>query len=364
MESSNTYASSGVDTFTEDKAMPFIWSLFRGTLNYNKDLVENIPLEDHYAAVIKVSERIGIAIKTDGVGTKTFIAQLMNKYDTVGIDCIAMSVNDIICVGARPTTFIDYLALHKANSSLIEEIAKGLKKGADIAKVSIVGGETAIMPEMINGVQDDRGFDLAGSALGIIDPSKVIKGDKIEEGDVLIGISSSGIHSNGLTLARKALKVKDNIRKYYKELGRTLGEELLEPTSVYVEEIMKMVSSQINLKVVAHITSHGLNNLRRIGENYGYRIRYLPEPQPIYRLIQEQGKVSDMEMYKVYNMGIGMCVVVPKEEADVTIGIAEKNNKKAFRLGEAVRDPERKIILRPENMNLKLVSKEDNFVML
>lgn len=363
MKSSNTYASAGVDTYTEDKAMPFMWKLFRSTLNYNEDLVQNIPLEDHYAAVIKVSDETCVAIKTDGVGSKTFIAQLMDKYDTVGIDCIAMNVNDIICVGARPTTFIDYLALHKADRYLIEEIAKGLKKGADIAKVSIVGGETAIMPDMIKGVKD-KGFDLAGSALGIVHPSKVIKGDKIQEGDVLIGISSSGIHSNGLTLARTALNVNENIHRRYEELSRTLGDELLEPTSIYVDEIMKMISSQINLKVVAHITSHGLLNLRRTGNNFGYHIHYLPEPQTIYKLIREQGKVSDMEMYKVYNMGIGMCVVVPKEETDITIGIAEKNNKKAFVLGQAVRDQERRIILEPENMDLKLISREDDFIRL
>jgi phosphoribosylformylglycinamidine cyclo-ligase len=198
--------------------MPFIWKLFRSTLNYNNDLVENIPLEDHYAAVIKVSDDICVAIKTDGVGTKTFIAQLM---DTVGIDCIAMNVNDIICVGAKPTTFIDYLALHKADQSFIKQIMMGLKRGAEIAQVSIVGGETAIMPEMVNSVKDDMGFDLAGSSLGIVNPSKVITGDKIKEGDVLIGISSSGIHSNGLTLARKVLNVKENVHKFYDELGRS-----------------------------------------------------------------------------------------------------------------------------------------------
>ena len=231
----------------------------------------------------------------------------------------------LFVVGARPTTFIDYLALHKANKSLlIEEIAKGLKTGADIAKVSIVGGETAIMPEMIKGIDDGMDSNLAGSTLGIVKPSQIIEGDKIREGDVLIGISSSGIDSNGLTLAREALNVKENIHKYYDELGRTLGEELLEPTSIYIEEIMQMISNKVDLKVVAHITSHGFNNLRRIGENFGYHIDYLPEPQPIYRMIQKLGDVSDAEMYRVYNMGIGMCVVVPKEEVDVTIGIAER----------------------------------------
>lgn len=350
MKSSSTYSSVGVDTNTEDSAMPFIWKLFGSTLNYNNDLVENIPLEDHYAAVIKVSDDICVAIKTDGVGTKTFIAQLMDKYDTVGIDCIAMNVNDIICVGAKPTTFIDYLALHKADQSFIEQIMTGLKRGAEIAQVSIVGGETAIMPEMVNSAVNDMGFDLAGTALGIVNPSKVITGDKIKEGDVLIGISSSGIHSNGLTLARKVLNVKENVHKFYDELGRTLGEELLEPSSIYIEEIMQMIYEHIDLKVVAHVTSHGLNNLRRIGKNFGYHIHYLPKPQSIYRMIQKEGNISDSEMYKVFNMGIGMCVVVPPEETDKTIGIAEKGNKRAFVLGKAVGDQERKIVIKPKKI--------------
>jgi len=348
--SSGTYFSAGVDTYSEDKAMPFIWKLFRTTLDYNKNLVENIPLEDHYAAVIKLDNDKCVAIKTDGVGTKTFIAQLLDKYDTVGIDCIAMNVNDIICVGAKPTTFIDYLAMHKADQSLIEEIMMGLKRGAEIAEVSVVGGETAIMPEMVNSMKNDKGFDLAGCALGIVNPTKIITGDKIKQGDILIGISSSGIHSNGLTLARKVLDAKKNVHKYYDELGRSLGEELLEPSSIYVQDIMQMIAENIDLKVVAHVTSHGLNNLRRISTNFGYHIDYLPEPQPIFRMIQKEGKVSDSEMYKVFNMGIGICVVVPQEQIDKTIGIVEKCNKRGFVLGKAVRDQERKIVLGPKKI--------------
>lgn len=345
-----TYASSGVDTYTEDMAMPFIWRLFRSTLNYNQDLVQNIPLQNHYAAIIKLDDNKCVAIKTDGVGTKTLVAQLMDKYDTVGIDCIAMNVNDIICVGARPTSFIDYLALHKANQSFIEEIMTGLKRGAEIAKVSIVGGETAIMPDIIKSAKDDKGFDLAGSALGIVSPSTVITGNRLREGDVLIGISSSGIHSNGLTLARDVLRVEDNIHKHYDELGKTLGEELLEPSLIYVQEIMQLLSEHIDLKVVVHVTSHGLNNLRRIGKDFGYHIDYLPEPQAIYRMIQKEGKVSDSEMYKVFNMGIGICVAVPKEQSDRTLDIAEKNGKRAFVLGKAVKDPEKKVILKPKKI--------------
>jgi phosphoribosylformylglycinamidine cyclo-ligase len=350
MKSPNSYSSAGVDTYTEDKAMPFLWKLFRSTLGYNKDLVENIPLEDHYAAVIKLDDNKCVAIKTDGVGTKTFIAQLMDKYDTVGIDCIAMNVNDVICIGAKPTTFVDYLALHKADQSRIEEIMKGLARGADIAKVSIVGGETAIMPEMVNSAVYDRGFDLAGCCIGIVDPSSIVVGDKIKDGDVLIGIASSGIHSNGLTLARKALDAGKNVHRYYDELGRTLGEELLEPSLIYIQEIMQLITENIDIKLVSHVTSHGLSNLRRTSKNYGYIIDYLPEPPPIFGMVQREGGISISEMYRVFNMGIGMCVCVPKEEAELTLGIIEKRGKKAFMLGKAVRDAQRKVVLNPKKI--------------
>jgi len=356
--SSNTYATSGVDTEKEDLAMSLIRPLFKKTFQFNHDLITNIELDDHYAAVVKVSDEVGIAIKTDGVGTKTFVAQYMDKYDTVGIDCIAMNVNDIICVGAKPTTFIDYLALQNSDPELIHEIAKGLKIGADMAKVSIVGGETAIMPEMITGVRDGKGFDLAGCALGIVNPDEVIDGKRIEEGDSLIGISSSGIHSNGMTLARKVLDLEKNFDRYYNELDRTLGEELLEPTSIYVNEILDLISAKISLKVVAHITSDGLLNLRRIGNNFGYRITSLPKPQPIYKIIQNAHKTDISEMYKVYNMGIGMCVVVPKKQEDMSVDIVEKHGKKAFRLGEARFDQDRRIILE----ELDLISEGDKFI--
>jgi phosphoribosylformylglycinamidine cyclo-ligase len=362
MTSSNSYATSGVDTDNEDLAMTRIKPMLLETFKYNNDRIQNIHLNDHYAAVIQISKGIGIAIKTDGVGTKTFVAQIMDKYDTIGIDCIAMNVNDIICTGATPTTFLDYLALQKSDPDLIYEIVKGLKKGADIAKVSIVGGETAIMPDMIKGAVGgkQKGFDLAGTAMGIIDPNKIISGLETQEGDILVGISSSGIHSNGLSHARRALELEKNFDQEYDGLDGNLGQELLKPTEIYVDEILSMISADINLKVVAHITSHGLLNLRRIGEGIGYRITNLPEPQPIYKLIQEKDKerIDIAEMYKVYNMGIGMCVVVTPEQTEDTLKIARKNGKNAFVLGEAESDEQMRIKI----PSLNLVSEGDRFI--
>jgi len=350
-DKSKTYAGAGVDTKSEDLAMSRILPLFRKTFMNRIGIPgENIPLEDHYAAVIKITENMAVAFKTDGVGTKTFIAQHMNKYDTVGIDCVAMNVNDILCTGAEPTSLLDYLAVEESNPDLIYEVARGLKKGADIARISIVGGETAILPEMIKGVVPRKGFDLAGCGLGVIDPHKIINGQNLSEGDVLIGISSSGIHSNGLTLARNVLLKhhKLDLNTYHEKLDRTLGEELLEPTHIYVDEIMTMIKSNLELKALAHITSDGLLNLSRIGKDkaYGYRIDHLPEPQAIYKLIEEYGNIQPAEMYKVYNMGIGMCLTLPKAQVDSALQIASKFGKEAFVMGRVVPDSERKLDLR------------------
>ena len=359
-----TYCGSGVDTQNEKIALRKIKPFFEETFKNRKNVIGESLLQsiNHYAALIKITDNQAIAITTDGVGTKALIAQFMDKYDTIGIDCIAMNVNDIICTGAEPISFLDYLAVQKSDPGFIEEIAKGLKRGADIAKVSIVGGETAIMPDLINGVRRDRGFDLSGIGLGSINPENIINGNNIKEGDAVIGISSSGIHSNGLTLARGIFCSEKNflLEKHFHELGRSLGEELLEPTYIYVNEIMRMIREGIRVNSLAHITGDGLINLTRIGQNFGYQINYLPEPQPIYSIIQSYGHIDDTEMYEVYNMGVGMCVVVPIDQTDSALQIAEKFGKKAFVMGKAVKDVNnKKIDIKP----LRIAStKEDKFI--
>jgi phosphoribosylformylglycinamidine cyclo-ligase len=358
-----TYSNAGVDTEEEDLAMEKIKPILKETFKNRKGLIGESLLQEikHYAAIVKITDQIAVAFKTDGVGTKTFIAQYMNKYDTVGIDCVAMNINDIICTGAEPTSFLDYLAVQKSDPYLIEEIGKGLRKGADMAKVSIVGGETAIMPDMINGVPEKIGFDLAGSAIGTLNPNRIIDGSLIEEGDALMGISSSGIHSNGLTLARNIFCDEKNflLNTYFEELGHTIGEELLKPTYIYVDEIMEIIKSGIRLKVLAHITSNGLLNLRRIGKDFGYRITNIPKPHPIYNLIKNYGNVPITEMYEVYNMGVGMCAVLSQEQLDSALSIVEKHQKKAFVMGKAVRDPQQNIKIETEN--LRIISKGNKF---
>lgn len=347
-----TYKDSGVDIEKEDEALRCVVEWCSKTFSLRRDIGNPIIPIAHFAGIVKLSNELGLAIKTDGVGTKVFIAQLMNKYDTVGIDCVAMNVNDVICVGAEPISFIDYLAVQKPDPKILEEIAKGLVLGAKKARVTIVGGEIAQLPEMITGKREGCGFDLVGMCVGIVKLDKIINGERLVEGDVVIGLESSGIHSNGLTLARKILleKAKLKIDSYIDELGKSLGEELLKPTKIYVPEILEMLKEGLNLKVAAHITGKGLLNLLRVGRGFGYVIENIPKPPPIFSLIQKYGEILDEEMYRVYNMGIGFCLVLPKEEVDKALTIAEKHQTKGWVLGKAVKDYERKLILKPKKL--------------
>jgi len=355
-----TYKDSGVDVEKEDEALKRVVEWCSKTFGLRKDIGSPVIPIAHFAGIVKFSHELGLAIKTDGVGTKVFIAQLMDKYDTVGIDCVAMNVNDVICVGAEPISFVDYLAIQKPDPKILEEIAKGLALGAEKARVTIVGGEIAQLPEMIMGKREGCGFDLVGMCVGVVRLDKIVTGEKLVDGDVVIGLESSGIHSNGLTLARKVLLEKAGLKvdSHIDELGRSLGEELLEPTKIYVPEVMEMLKEGLNLKVMAHITGKGLLNLLRVGGGFGYLIENIPQPPAIFNLIQKYGEISDEEMYKVYNMGIGFCLVLPKEEADKALTIAEKHNTKGWVLGKAVKDPERRLILKPK----KLLGTKGKFV--
>jgi len=215
------------------------------------------------------------------------------------------------------------------------------------------------MPEMIQGQREKKGFDLVGMGVGIVSTDKIITGDKIEEGDAILGLASSGIHSNGMTLARRILfdKMKYSVNDYIDELDRTLGEELLEPTRIYVKEILEMISNGLHIKALAHITSAGFLNLDRVTKNYGFRINSLPEVPSIFKLIQKLGPVTSEEMYQVYNMGVGFCVILPRDEVDDAMQIAEKHDTDSYEIGYTFKDPEKKVILE----EIGLVGKEDRF---
>ncbi|HUO03986.1 MAG TPA: phosphoribosylformylglycinamidine cyclo-ligase [Candidatus Binataceae bacterium] len=301
----------------------------------------------YFANVIKLSAEVGIAISTDGVGTKILIAQELGKYDTIGIDCIAMNVNDVICVGARPVSMVDYIAVQKADPEFLGEIGKGLYEGARQSEINIPGGEIAQVREMIHGTRDDRGFDLVGTCIGTVHPDRLIIGEDVRPGDLVVGIASSGIHSNGLTLARKALFKDGEIRasSYFPELGKTIGEELLTPTRIYVKEVMQMLGEGLRVKALIHITSEGPMNLVRARADAGYVIDKPLEPPPIYSIIKKTGGIDDATMFEVFNMGTGFCIVIDPRDAERARQIAIDHGGTSSIVGYAVSDRERRVWL-------------------
>jgi phosphoribosylformylglycinamidine cyclo-ligase len=313
-----TYAESGVDIFKEGKAI-------EGIISNIKKRREGIgkPLGGHYAGMIEFG-KYALVLCTDGVGSKVLIATEMKKWDTVGIDCIAMNVNDAICVGSEPIAFVDYLAIDDPKPEITKEIGKGLEKGAELSNISIISGETASLPEIING------FDLAGTCLAYVEKEKIVTGEKIKPGDILIGLSSSGIHSNGYTLARKVL-LKNGF-SYHDKFpdglypGKKIGELYLTPTRIYVKEIVELLKN-VNIQGIAHITGSGLQKIQRINKNVKFVINDPFEPLPIFRFIQKYGNIDTKEMYQTFNMGMGLVVIVSKNNVDKALDILKKKSE-------------------------------------
>lgn len=278
---------------------------------------------------------------TDGVGTKLKIAFLMNKHDTIGIDCVAMCVNDIICVGAKPLIFLDYIACGKNYPEKISEIVKGIAKGCVQSNCALIGGETAEMPDFY--AKDE--YDLAGYSTGIVDKSKIINNSLIKKGDIIIALSSSGIHSNGFSLVRKILNIDNsNINNVVKELGKkSIGEILLTPTKIYVKPILKLLK-KIKVKGISHITGGGFyENIPRCipnglcAEIEKNKIKILP----IFKYIQKIGNIEERDMFNTFNMGVGMCIIVSKKDAEKTIEILSSCKEDAYIIGKIIENKEK-----------------------
>ncbi len=338
-----TYADAGVDIEEEAEAVSAISKWVLETFKNRKGKIGSV-LEEfgHFSGLLDMEEFV-LAITTDGVGSKVLVSQEANRFDTIGIDLIAMNVNDIICNGAEPIAMVNYIALQKPSKSMMHEIGRGLEKGAKESGIAIVGGETATLPEIIKGT-DEKGFDLAGTCVGVVKKESIITGRDIKEGDIVIGIESSGIHSNGLTLARKVFKEKG--LDYKIPNGKSLKEELLTPTRIYVKPVLQILK-EMNVHGLSHITGGGLLKLKRIGKiaKLGFILDNIPEPQPIFKEIQRLGKVSNIEMYRTFNMGIGFCVVLDEKESRRAMEIIESHGFKAKIIGKAVRDEECKVML-------------------
>ncbi len=296
------YADAGVDIKQEEKAVKALTSVLK---HVRRGVGEPV-LTNHYASAVTLLPLcdVLITITTDGVGSKIIVAEKLGKFDTIGIDCVAMNVNDLIAVGSEPVAMVDYIAMEKPDEKIMAEIAKGLEKGCELANITLVGGETATLPDMV------KGFDLAGTAIGFA--KKLITGREIQAGDVIFGIPSSGIHSNGLTLVRKVLEKAGISYTEEFENGVSYGEEILKPTRIYTE-VLEIIR-KFNVKGMAHITGGGLLNLLRL-KKMKYVIDRPLKPQKIFKVIQELGSVEDEEMYRTFNMGMGFVLIVNEEVA-------------------------------------------------
>lgn len=274
---------------------------------------------------------------TDGVGTKLVVAKMANKHDTIGIDCVAMCVNDIICSGASPLFFLDYVAVGKNVPSRIEAIVSGVTEGCRQAGCALIGGETAEMP----GFYPEDEYDLAGFSVGLVDESDMIDGSTLCEGDLLIGLCSNGVHSNGFSLVRKVLL--DNPKAldiYVSELGRTIGEELLRPTHIYVKSIQCLRQHGVTVKAISHITGGGLyeNVPRMMKEGLTARIRTASYPVPaIFELIQKSGDIPVRDMYNTFNMGIGLVIAIPKDQVGHALDVLARAGEQSYVIGDVIK---------------------------
>ncbi len=332
-----TYARAGVDIDKVSAAHRALARKLERTFRTRRGKIGRpiFPI-GHYAGLVDIGHAQVLSLHTDNVGTKMIIARMMRKFDTVGIDCVAMCANDLICTGSEPVAFLDHISLARPDPALVSQIADGIAKGAEEAGMAVVGGETAITPDLLQG----QVGDLIGMAVGLCSRQDLVLGDKVRKGDALVGVASSGIHSNGLTLARKVLLKNHSLVNRLPELERTIGEELLEPTRIYVKPVMELLK-KLELHGLAHITGGAFSKLDRIvsQSDLGAGLSELPPTPAIFRLIQKEGHVPDREMYRTFNMGIGFVVICPESEADRAIRLFKRYSQQAFELGRVEGKP-------------------------
>ncbi|MEJ5172285.1 MAG: phosphoribosylformylglycinamidine cyclo-ligase [Hydrogenothermaceae bacterium] len=326
-----TYREAGVDIEKADKFVEQIKSLVKGT--FNRNVITPIGgFASAYLLEIANYKEPVITSSTDGVGTKLKIAQTLDKHDTIGIDLVAMCVNDLVTTTSKPLFFLDYFATGKLEPHVAVDVIKGIVKGCEIAGCALVGGETAEMP----GMYRDGEYDLAGFAVGVVEREKMLDGSKTQDGNILIGIASSGVHSNGYSLVRKLIELKGyRYTDYFEEFGKTLGEELLTPTKIYVKSILEL-SKRVDIKAIAHITGGGIpgnlirvinNGLRAVIEEGSWEVL------PVFRWIEKEGQIEKREMYKTFNMGIGIILAIDKKDEKETIQILEDLGEKPYIIG-------------------------------
>ncbi len=308
----STYASAGVDTDALATSMRGLLDWVGKTHAFREGPGAFEAGSGFFASVLRLTDRLSLAISTDGVGSKSIVAQLAGSYEGIGYDVVAVNVNDVICVGAEPVALVDYVSIQEPRADLLAALGRGMHDGAARAGVAIVGGELSLHPDSLAGPRPGYAFDATGTCVGLLDGREPIMGAGVVPGDVVLGMASDGIHANGLTLARRAL-LEDPaaLGRVEPALGHTIGEELLRPTHIYVPEVLALLRSSVDVHGLAHISGDGLLNLTRLEAEVGYHIDALPLVPRIFELIREAGDVDIAEMFRVFNMGIGFCAVVP-----------------------------------------------------
>lgn len=354
-----TYEAAGVDTGEAGRALGRLAASIRATHDLRDGHGVGRPLRGlgYYANVLDLGDGRGLAVSTDGVGTKLLVAEALDRYDTVGIDCIAMNVNDLVCVGAEPIAMLDYVAVGRADEEVLDQLGRGLLAGCRECHITIPGGELAQVKEMLRGHGRSEGFDLVGTAVGTVPLDRVLWGQDVVPGDVVVGVSSRGLHSNGFTLARRVLApTAADLTRHEPDLGRTVGEELLEPTALYVKLALDLLAADLPLHALCHITGDGFINLTRVEARVGFTLDAFPEAPPVFQLIEARGGVGKAEMYTVFNMGIGFCVILPEDHAEAAIEVARRHDFDGCVLGRVtgedglVRIPQHDLVSRDGNL--------------
>ncbi len=327
-----SYKDAGVDIEKADKFVQHIKGFVKDT--FDKNVITPIGgFAGAYLLEIAKYKQPVITSSTDGVGTKLKIAQILDKHDTIGIDLVAMCVNDLITTTSRPLFFLDYFATGKLKPEVAVSVVKGIAEGCKQSECALIGGETAEMP----GMYREGEYDLAGFAVGVVEKEKIVDGSKTSEGDVLIGIASSGVHSNGYSLVRKIVEIRGySYTQHIGEFGKTLGEELLSPTKIYVKTVLT-IADNVDVHAVAHITGGGIpgNLIRVINKGLKAVIQKSSwELPPIFRWIQKEGNVPEEEMFRTFNMGIGMIIAVSESDVEKTLNIIKETGEKAYVIGK------------------------------
>jgi len=326
----DAYAAAGVDSGAADRGVRALVDVLR-TIDIGRP-TRSVLAGGHYAAVVEVAPGLGVALCTDGVGSKLILAQQLGRLDSVGIDCVAMNVNDIVCVGAEPIAMLDYIAVEHVDGDALGQIAVGLKRGAELAGVEIPGGELAVVPELIRGHPSPAGFELSGTAIGTVALERIVDGARCAPGDALIGLPSSGLHSNGYTLARRIVAGHHDDRP--RELGgHTVGQALLEPTVIYVKAALALLASSAPVHGLAHITGDGVLNLKRLNAAVGFDIDAPLAVPGICEWLCAAGSIDAAHAYQVFNMGCGFVVVVPAEAAGEAVGLLAEHHPGAAVIG-------------------------------